>query len=137
MTQKPYMDYRFLGIHSFISTLDSSGTAYHLFDDDYTPLFSTHAGILKNGEDTLRSGIVTRDDQSVFFSEFAIKVTKSYSAHIVFIFNHHPTLEDMDAIILDLERIVMENAENIDINQIAEALDERAASTGNKDSSIN
>ena len=126
MTQKPYIDYRFLGVHSFISTLDTAGTDYHLFDDDYSQLFKVHGDILKPGEDTLHSGIVTRDDQTVFFSEIALKLTKNFSAHIVFVYNHHPTVEDLDSIVKDLERIVMENMENIDINQLAEALDQQA-----------
>ncbi len=138
MTQKPYIDYRFFGVHSFISTLDTAGTDYRLFDDDYAQIFIAHGDMLKPGEDTLRSGIVTRDDQTVFFSEFALKLTKNFFAHIVFIFNHHPTMEDLDAIVKDLERIVMENMEKIDINRLAEALDEQAGrKTPDDKSSIN
>ncbi len=138
MSQKPYMDYRFLGIHSFISTLESTGADFRLFDEDYSHLFSTHSELINPCEDTIRSGIVSRDEQSVFFSEFSIKLTKSYSAHIVFLFNHHPTNDDLAVIVLDLERIVMENIENIDVNQMAEALDERAAEAlKNRNATIN
>jgi hypothetical protein len=58
----PYIYFKFLGIHSFISTLDNSATEYTLFEDDFTGLFKKHEGVLKE-EDTITTGILSREGQ--------------------------------------------------------------------------
>lgn len=113
----PYIYFKFLGIHSFISTLDNSATEYRLFDDDFSDIFVRHDGILKE-DDTVTSGILTREGQQVFFAELGIKITKSFRSYFVFIFDHHPTMDDMDSIILGLEDLISANLDSIDPSEI-------------------
>ncbi len=114
----PYIYFKFLGIHSFISTLDNSDTEYKLYEDDFSGIHERHEGILKE-EDTVTSGILTREGQQVFFAELGIKITKSFRSYFVFIFDHHPTMDDMDSIILGLEELISSNLDNIDPSEIA------------------
>lgn len=117
----PYIYFKFLGIHSFISTLDNSATEYTLFEDDFSELFTKYENILKE-EDTITTGILTREGQQVFFTELGIKITKSFSSYFVFVFNHHPTPDDMDAVVMGLEELISENLDKVDPSEIAKSM---------------
>lgn len=117
MMNTPYIYFKFLGIHSFISTLDNSGTEYTLFEDNFFDLYARHDGVLKE-DDTVATGILKREGQHLFFAELGIKITKSYRSYFVFIFDHHPTTGDMDAVILGLEDLISENLDRIDPSEI-------------------
>ncbi len=119
--KKPYIYFKFLGIHSFIDTLDNSGTEYKLFEDDLSSLFSRHEETL-NSDDTVTIGILTREGQEVFFAEVGIKITKSFRSYFVFIFTHHPTLDDMESVVQGLEGLISENLDKIDPTEISRNL---------------
>lgn len=119
----PYIYYKFLGINSFIKTLNDSNTDYTLFDEQYEELYGRYQGILTR-EDTIRSGLLTRDNQHVFFIEIGIKITKSYSSYFVYIFDHHPVFEDFEFIIRGLESLVNDNVEKIDPSEMADRITE-------------
>jgi hypothetical protein len=117
--EKPYIYFKFLGIHSFISTLVDSNTEHRIFDESYEDLFTRHEGILNQG-DSMRTGILLKDGHSVFFTELAIRITKSYNSYFVFIFDHHPTMSDLDIIVDDLEALVNANLESLDLSELKE-----------------
>ena len=118
MTATPYIYSKFLGINSFIKTLDDSNTEYTLYDDTYQDLFEKYSEIL-NKEDTLKTGILSREGQHVFFTEVGIKITKSYSSYFIYIFDHHPVKHDIDFIISGLETLINENVDKIDPSELA------------------
>ena len=118
MTEIPYIYFKFLGVNSFIKTLNDSDTSYTIYDDNYDELFSKYESILSK-EDTLKTGILSRDGQHVFFTEIGIKITKSYTSYFVYIFNHHPTEDEIDIIINGLESIVNDSLNSIDPSEIA------------------
>ncbi len=123
--EKPFIDYKFLGIKSFIEFLDEAGLEYHLFEeDDHSSLFHSRFDILKEG-DSVVSGIMTRDEAKAFFSQFGIRITKSYHAYIVFIFDHHPTADDLLKVLEELEEIIMSNLDDVDISDIAERMEKQ------------
>jgi len=124
MTATPYIYYKFLGISSFIKTLDDSNTPYTIYDDNYDKLFSKYEGILNKG-DTLTTGILNKDGRHLFFTEIGIKITKSYTSYFVYIFDHHPTEDEIDFIINGLESLVNENLNNIDPSEIASGLSDK------------
>jgi len=121
MAATPYIYSKFLGINSFIKTLDDSNTEYTLFDDNYENMFSRYESILGR-DDTLKTGILSRDGQHVFFTEVGIKITKSYSSYFIYVFDHHPVERDIEFIINGLEALVNENIDKIDPSEIADAL---------------
>jgi len=123
MTATPYIYFKFLGINSFIKTLNDSDTEYTLFDDTYEDLFNKYSTIL-NKEDTLKTGILSREGQHVFFTEVGIKITKSYSSYFIFVFDHHPAEGDIDFIINGLESLINENLDKIDPSEIAAEISE-------------
>lgn len=115
--EKPYIYFKFLGIHSFINTLVDSGTEHRIFDETYADVFTRHEGILNPG-DTVKTGVLTKDGHSIFFTELGIKITKSYSSYFVFIFDHHPVISDLDIIVDDLEALVNANLESLDLSEL-------------------
>lgn len=123
MAPTPYIYFKFLGINSFIKTLDDSNTEYTLFDDKYNALYEKYESVL-NKEDTLRTGILSREGQHIFFTEVGIKITKSYSSYFIYIFDHHPVEDDIDFIINGLESVVNENIDRIDPSELAESFPE-------------
>ena len=124
MTDTPYIYYKFLGINSFMKTLDDSNTSYTIYDDDYEKLFTKYEGVLGKG-DTLTTGFLNRDGQQVFFTELGIKITKSYTSYFVYIFDHHPTEDDIEFIINGLESLVDENLNSIDPADIAASISDQ------------
>lgn len=123
MAVTPYIYFKFLGISSFIKTLNDSDTEYTIFDEKYEDLFEKYNSILSK-EDTLKSGILSRDGQHVFFTEVGIKITKSYSSYFIYIFDHHPVEKDIDFIINGLESLINENIDRIDPSEIAADISE-------------
>ena len=118
MANTPYIYYKFLGINSFLKTLDDSDTSYTVYDNHYDELFNKYEGILGKG-DTLKTGFLSKDGQHVFFTEIGIKITKSYTSYFVYIFDHHPTEDEVEFIVSGLESIVDENLNSIDPSDIA------------------
>jgi hypothetical protein len=118
MTDTPYIYYKFLGINSFMKTLDDSDTSYTIYDDNYDKLFGKYEGILGK-DDTIKTGVLSRDGQHVFFTELGIKITKSYTSYFVYIFDHHPTEDEVEFIVSSLESIINENLNKIDPSDIA------------------
>ncbi len=119
--EKPYIYFKFLGIHSFIGSLVDSGTEHRIFDEDFSVLFERHEGILNAG-DAMKTGILLKDGQSVFFAELAIRITKSYSSYFVFVFDHHPTTADLDVVVDDLEALVNANLESLDLSELKDRM---------------
>ncbi|MCU0847326.1 MAG: hypothetical protein MUD12_05515 [Spirochaetes bacterium] len=120
-SSRPYIDYRFLGIKSFISALHETASEYRIFEaDDYSILYDDRGGMLKSGEDTVMSGVLLKDGGSVYFTEFGMKITKSHRAYFVFIFDHHPFPADLKLISDGLEDLVLKNLEGVDITDLAE-----------------
>jgi len=117
--EKPYIYFKFLGIHSFVSTLVDSGTEHRLFEEDCGDIFTRHEGILNPG-DSIRNGVLLKEGHSVYFTELGIKITKSYSSYFVFIFDHHPTASDLDIVVGDLESLVNANLESLDLSELKE-----------------
>ena len=118
MTETPYIYFKFLGVNSFVKSLNDSDTVYTIYDDNYDKLFSKYESILSK-EDTLKTGVLTRDGQHVFFTELGIKITKSYTSYFVYIFNHHPTEDEIGIIINGLESVVNDSLNSIDPSEIA------------------
>jgi len=123
MAFTPYIYFKFIGINSFIKTLDDSNTEYTIFDEQYEELLDKYSAILSK-EDTLKTGILSREGQHVFFTEVGIKITKSYSSYFIYIFDHHPVESDIEFIINGLETIISENVDKIDPSEIAAGIPE-------------
>jgi len=118
---KPYMDFKFLGINSFLSILENSKNEYRIFEDDYSSLYRDYKDLL-NEDDTIISGILTQEGEHLFFTEIGLKITKSYMSYFVFIFDHHPVIDDIVFIFKELEDIINSSLDGIDISAIAESM---------------
>jgi hypothetical protein len=116
---KPYKLYKFIGVKPFKQLLEEAGVTYLLFEDEAVPhLFSKRAEYFKDGEDSIVVGKCLQDGVDVYFAEFGIRITKSFLSYIVFIFDHHPTAEDMLATADDLEPLIQEHLEGVDFDNI-------------------
>ncbi len=123
---KPYIDFRFLGVNSFFTILENSKSEYRIFEDDYSSLFMDYKDLL-NAEDTIISGIITQEGQHFFFTEIGLKITTTYRSHFVFIFDHHPLSADIAFILQKLEDIINSSLEGVDISAIAESIKNKKA----------
>ncbi len=118
---KPYIDFRFIGVNSFFTVLDNSKNEYRVFEDDYSTLFRDYSDLL-NEEDSITSGIITQGGEHLFFTEIGLKITKNYMSYFVFIFDHHPVLDDIAFILQRLEDIINSSLDGVDISAIAESI---------------
>ena len=118
---KPYINFKFLGINSFFTILENSKNEYTVFEDDYSSLYTDYKDLL-NEEDTIISGIITQEGLHFFFTEIGLKITNSYMSYFVFIFDHHPVIEDIAYILHKLEDIINSSLEGVDISAIAESI---------------
>lgn len=57
---KPYINFRFLGVNSFFAVLENSKNEYRVFEDDYSSLYRDYSDLL-NEEDSIISGIITQE----------------------------------------------------------------------------
>ncbi len=119
MEKKSYADYKILGIHSFVDTLEKSGAEFSLFDEDYSSDFTD----IINSGDTITTGFLSKEGHTAYFAEFGIKITQSYNSYIVFIFDHHPVKDEIQGIVDELESIISANLDEVDISEISAALE--------------
>ncbi len=117
--QKPYADYKFIGVKPFTTMLDEAGVEYVLFDDTVIGrLFSEKPEYFNRSEDTICIGKSSHEQAGIYFAEFGLRITQSYRSHIVFIFDHHPSEEDMFATAGDIEQLVAQSLEGVNISDI-------------------
>jgi len=116
-----YIYFKFLGVHSFLGALEKSAAEYILFKDDFSSLYSRHREIIAH-DDTITAGMITGEGQQVYFTEVGIRITKSYRSFFVYFFDHHPTLDDMNCIVLGLETVIQENLNTVDPSEITGAI---------------
>jgi len=119
--ERPYIDFRFLGVNSFFAVLENSKNEYRIFEDDYSALYRDYSNLI-NEEDSIVSGILTQGGEHVFFTEIGLKITKSYMSYFVFIFDHHPVKDDIAFILQRLEDIINSSLDGVDISAIAESI---------------
>ena len=116
---KPYADYKFIGVKPFTKMLEEAGVAYALFSDAAIDrLFAEKAEYFNRAEDTICIGKSAQEQAGVFFAEFGLKITPSYRSYIVFIFDHHPSEDEMFATVDDIEPLIAKSLENVDVNDL-------------------
>ena len=115
MTNKPYADYKFVGIKPFIQSLEDADVEYILFPQDRGAenLFNNRPDYFHRGEDSIIVGKCLSGGLEIYFAEFGMKITKSYRSYIVFIYDHHPTSNDILLTADDIERLVAERLDSM------------------------
>ncbi len=116
-SEKPYTLHKFIGVKPFKKLLEEAGVTYLIFDDEAaTRLFKERADYFKAAEDSITVGKCLQDGVDVYFAEFGIKITKSFLSYIVFIFDHHPTVEEMLATADDLEQLIQQHLDGVNLD---------------------
>ncbi|MBP7734622.1 MAG: hypothetical protein KA369_01490 [Spirochaetes bacterium] len=116
-SEKPYTLYKFIGVKPFKKLLEEAGVTHLIFDDEAVPrLFKERADYFNEAEDSIAVGKCLQDGVDVYFAEFGIKITKSFLSYIVFIFDHHPTVEEMLATADDLEQLIQQHLEGVNLD---------------------
>jgi hypothetical protein len=117
--QKPYVYYKFIGVKPFTKLLEESGIGYVLFEDPAVRhLYETRSDYFNPADDAIAVGKCTQEGVEVYFAEFGIKITKSFRSYIVFIFDHHPAIGDMEVSASDIDQLVQRNLESVDLEEI-------------------
>ncbi|HSV95933.1 MAG TPA: hypothetical protein VLM75_03250 [Spirochaetota bacterium] len=116
---KPYIEHRFLGVRSFIDYLSEAGVSYTLFDDPAIEnLFAEKCDILNRGRDSVLIGACTDEGLGFYFAQFGIRITESFTSHIVFVFDHHPRPDELAETAVDMEPLVLRHLDGVDIGGI-------------------
>ncbi len=127
---KPYVDYKFLGVKPFTKSLDEAGVTYTIFSDPAANfLFTARADLFNRDEDVIEVGKCTNSDINVYFAQFGIKITPSFKSFIVFIFDHHPSIDEMSVTAAGIEEIIMRHLDGVDVNDIIKRRDDPEASS--------
>ena len=109
LNDKPYVDFMFLGMKSFIEQLDQAGTEYTILEDKNTDLLiEEKRDVFNKDTDTIKTGRASRGDKDYHFIEFGLKITPNIISYIVFLFYDLPSLDDMRAAADDIEPLVKE-----------------------------
>ncbi len=116
---KPYSLHKFIGVKPFKQLLEEAGVTFLLFEDEAVPrLYKERADYFNEAEDSITIGKCLQDGVDVYFAEFGIKITKSFLSYIVFVFDHHPTAEEMLSTADDLEPLIQEHLEGVELDDI-------------------
>ena len=119
MTQensKPYIDFKFLGVRSFVELMQEAGTAYTVIDDDSIEnLYREENSFLKKDLDTVVLGSAQRDEQELYFLQFGIMIAPDLGVRsfIVFIFNNRPDYSHLKITAGDIEYLVNEYLDSV------------------------
>ena len=114
LNDKPYVDFMFLGMKSFIEQLDQAGTDYNIIEDKNTDALLNESGFIFNKEtDTIKIGRASRGDKDYHFIEFGLKITPNIISYIVFLFYDRPSISDMRTAAADIEPLVNEYLEAV------------------------
>ena len=119
MTQensKPYIDFKFLGVRSFIELMQEAGTAYTVIDDDSIEnLYREENSFLKKDLDTVVLGSAQREKQELYFVQFGIMIAPDLGVRsfIVFIFNNRPDYSHLKITAGDIEYLVNEYLDSV------------------------
>jgi hypothetical protein len=106
-------------VKPFTSLLEGAGVEYVVFDDgSESDLFVERPDHFRPGEDAIRVGKCLQEGVEVYFAEFGIRITPSFRSHIVFLFDHHPTREELLAAADDMEGLVEEGLAGVDPGDI-------------------
>ncbi len=117
--KKPYAYYKFIGVRPFTKLLEESGVGYVVFEDSAVPrLYESRPDYFNPADDTITVGRCTQDGAEVYFAEFGIKITKSFRSHIIFIYDHHPTLDDMEVSAADIDPLIQQHLDGVDLGEI-------------------
>jgi len=112
--EKPYADFMFLGINSFISQLKQAGTEYKIIKDINTDkVFQDDKPSFNKETDSIKVGFASREGKEFYFIEFGIKVTRSVISYVVFLYKEHPTLGMMKETAEDIEPLVNEYLDGV------------------------
>jgi hypothetical protein len=117
--EKPYVYFKFIGVKSFTALLNDVGVRYVLFDDEAVRhIYHARPDYFNASDDFISTGKCTQEDAGVYFAEFGIKITPSFRSHVVFIYDHHPTADEMLVSAEDIETLIQKNLDGVNLEDI-------------------
>jgi hypothetical protein len=111
---KPYIEHTFTGLSSFTETLDRMLVSYRTINlKDVDELFETENQILTRGKDVLTFGECAGYGITLYFMDFGLLLTKTIISHMVFIFDHMPSSEELRLTTRDMEHLTLERLKRV------------------------
>ncbi|MCP4133378.1 MAG: hypothetical protein GY754_20590 [bacterium] len=90
------MSYKFTGMQPFTSALETAGLEYMILEDENIDrLFKEQEELYNKENDKIYIGRCEKDGEVLYFLEFGVMLETNLRTHVVFIFNHLPTFEEM------------------------------------------
>jgi len=105
---KPYLAYEFTGLKPLTESLYKHGIEFEIIPDECgCKVFEIESEILNENDDVIRIGTCSRDGKVLFFAEFGLKITEHARSFITFIYDHHPTLDEIVESARDIEQLTI------------------------------
>jgi hypothetical protein len=121
--EKPYVHYKFIGVKPFTALLDEAGVRFVLFEDPAVRrLYEARPDYFNAAEDAISVGKSAQEGAEVYFAEFGIKITPSFRSYIVFIYDHHPTEDDILASADEIEALIQKNLDGLNLEDIQRSI---------------
>lgn len=106
---KPYIGYEFTGISPLTESLYKFSIEFIIIQDPKVPeVFIAQPEILNAETDAIRVGKLSRDGKVLYFTEFGLMLGEIARSYVTFIFDHHPTVEEMATAAGDIEALTLE-----------------------------
>ncbi|HON78582.1 MAG TPA: hypothetical protein PK544_08845 [Spirochaetota bacterium] len=111
---KPYIGYEFTGISPLTESLYKFGIDFSIIQDPKVPgVFEAQPDILNEETDAIRVGQLSREGKVLYFAEFGLMLGEIARSYVTFIFDHHPSVEEMAAAAGDIEALTLERLKTV------------------------
>ena len=107
--EKTYITYKFTGLKPIESFFTQAGISTRIIKDESTDRLLADNELFNEGEDSIELGICSREGKDLYFIEFGISLDGAYKSFLTFLYDHHPTFDEMQATTKDIEYLIHEN----------------------------
>lgn len=107
--EKPYFEHVFTGLQSFTDVLDKTLVSYRLLPEmPADQLFLCERPVLDREKDSVELGICTSGVKTFFFMDCAVGITEKTRSHVVFLYDHEPSSEELLISARDMDELAAE-----------------------------
>jgi len=111
---KPYIDFTFTGVTTFTEVMDRALVSYRIYNDENVEkLFSIEPPIFSRDDDTIQIGNCSRERKTLFYAEFGMIISENIRSYIVFMFDHHPDIDELIICANDIEPLTVDHLKKV------------------------
>ncbi len=112
--QKSYFEHVFTGLSSFTEVLDRTLVSYRLLSETAADqLFTCERPVLDREKDIVELGNCTSGGKTLFFMDCGVGITEKTRSHVVFLYDHEPSPEELLASGRDMDELAAERLKKV------------------------